>query len=170
MPEGCYPVSHSGPEDANIMICGESLGADEVIHQEPFVGMCGQLLSRMLKLAEINRSKCFITNVLHCNPREGSKNRPPTQEEIQLCKHWLWEQIKIVNPKIIVTAGAVSTKLLLRLKPTVKFGDYVGKIHKVNYISSLIIPIYHPSFLLQRRKDLIEDTIKVLKSVKELLE
>lgn len=168
MPDACFPVPRNGPENASIMLVGEALGKDEAIMQEPFIGLCGRFLNKMLKQAGLKRNELCITNTVKCNPRVGNKNRPPTQEEIDSCKSWLWDDIKTVKPDKIVTFGKVPTYTLLKgqLKKSFKLTDVAGVEHTVDYTDAVIIPCYHPSYLLQHGRKKVDEAIDILRSIK----
>ena len=83
-------VAGKGNKNAKLMLVGEAPGADEDLLGEPFVGRCGDLLTKMLTDLGIHRENVYITNTVKCRPVEGKKNRPPKKEEIQSCKSWLW--------------------------------------------------------------------------------
>lgn len=166
MPE--HPVPWSGPEDANHMLVGECPGKDEALLLEPFVGECGQFLSNTLKDLSIDRSSLYITNTLKCWCRNGNKNRKPTDEEIGKCKTWLWEEIKSVKPKVIMTLGATPSKTLLKkyVKKSASMGKMVGRLFKVDYTDAIIIPNYHPSYVMSYNKkveSVFRDTLEKLK-------
>lgn len=144
------PVCGVGPKNASIMIVGEAPGQDESMAEEPFVGQCGRLLDRLLSEAGINRHEVYITNTVKCRPFEGKKNRPPSRCEIKSCHDWLFQEIDLIQPRLIFTLGKIPTYTLLSLKPTFKLGDYVGKVSKYNGID--VIPQWHPSWLLQYGK------------------
>lgn len=170
---GC-PVPGTGPSTANLMLIGEALGEDEAINEEPFVGRCGKLLNKMIENAGFQRLNVYITNIVKCRPTrtKGKRvsNRAPTPEEIRTCKHWVWKEMKFVKPKVVVTLGGTSTKTMLHqaLGKTFKLGDVVGKQYKVDYINSIFIPAYHPSYLMVHRKDLIDQTTTILKQAYKL--
>jgi len=164
---GCNQVIPGvGPRNAALMLVGEAPGADEDLEGVPFFGKCGKFLTKLLLQAKIERMDCYITNTVGCRP---PKNRKPTDEEIQACKSWLWQKIKLVNPKVIITLGATPTRLLLGLKKSFKLGEYVGRENKVSYINSIILPAYHPSFLLQHGRKFEEDTVKLFEGAKCLI-
>lgn len=171
MPDGCKPVPGVGLINSKIMIVGEALGEDESILEEPFVGQCGQLLNKILKAALLNREDIYITNTVKCRPtNDGKKNRPPSKDEIQSCQNWLYEEIKLVQPSIIVTLGKVATYSLLRsqLKSNFTLGGITGRIFKVDSFSAKIIPVQHPSWLLQYGKAELQKTIDIFKMIKVL--
>lgn len=169
MPIGCFPVPGMGPKNSKLMIVGEALGEDETIVQEPFVGKAGQMLDVILNRARIDRRECFVTNTVHCRPTKngGRSNRPPTKDEIQACKIWLWKEIQMVQPEIILALGKVPTYTLLKtqLKSTFKLSECVGKEYTVSYCNATIIPAFHPSYLLQHGKDKVEETVQLFTNV-----
>lgn len=157
-------VLGKGPKNAKIMIVGEAPGEDEDILGEPFVGRCGDLLTKLLTKAGLKREEIYITNTVKCRPTVGNKfkkNRPPTEEEINTCKYWLWQEIKEVKPRIIFTLGAVPTKLILKLKKSAKLGDYVGIEHVLDF--GTIVPIWHPAFILRNGNIYVERCIDIFR-------
>jgi DNA polymerase len=159
MPLGCKPVSGIGPENARIMIVGEALGETEALLEEPFVGQCGQLLDKMLKDAGLSRQECYITNRVKCRPVEGKKNRPPTKQEIKACQDWLYDEIMMVEPKIVFTMGKVALDYFIKVKGPLK--DYIGK--EINNEHLTVVPFYHPSFLMQHNKAGIQQAVAIFR-------
>jgi len=160
-------VVGKGPRSARLMIIGEAPGADEDLLGEPFIGRCGDLLTKMLDECGVGRENTYITNVVKCRPVEGKKNRAPTAEEIATCKRWLWGEMKNVNPKVILTLGKTPTGLLLKLKKSFKLADYINKRYQPEYLTASIIPCYHPSYLMQTGKNKMEiamDCIRLAKT------
>jgi DNA polymerase len=133
-----------GNQDADLMIIGEGPGHDEDIKGEPFVGRSGQLLDKMLAAIGINRAQVFITNIVKCRP---PNNRDPHVDEVQTCDRFLKAQIKLINPKVILSVGRVSAHSLLHCS------DPVGRLIKdIHQLSGTDIPIkvtYHPAYLLR---------------------
>lgn len=168
---GTSPVPGIGPLDANIMLIGEALGKDESILEEPFVGDCGQFLDLMLDEAELRRDELFITNTVKCRPTKnsGRSNRPPEPCEIASCKPWLWQELQMVEPKVVVTLGKIPTYTLLssQLIKSFKLGDVVGNKATVDYMNSTIIPCYHPSYIMVHGKDKRDSMVKLLKQIKD---
>lgn len=174
---GCnLVVPGVGPMDANLMIIGEAPGADEDLQDEPFVGRAGDLLNKMLKDAGLERSEAYITNIVKCRPtvdNKQKKNRPPTPSEIRVCKAVLWRELQTVAPAAIITLGATATKTLLSkcselysFNSKFKMEDYVGKTCGVSYMKAKIVPAYHPSYLLQHGRHLLDKEIEIFKFVK----
>ena len=135
-------VSRGNPF-AKLMIIGEAPGAKEEEIGEPFVGRSGKLLDKLLQNAgfDINQDVYFC-NVVKCRP---PKNRRPTKIEIQENLPWLYQQIKLVNPSVIVLVGATALEAILKIKSRIsilrgKWIDWEGK---------LVMPVFHPSYLLR---------------------
>ena len=107
-------VVSRGTPFANLMIIGEAPGAKEEEIGEPFVGRSGKLLDKLLKNAGIDINQdVYFCNVVKCRP---PKNRRPTKTEIQENLPWLYQQIKLVNPKIIALVGATALEAILKIK------------------------------------------------------
>jgi DNA polymerase len=138
-----HAVVGRGNLKAPIMVIGEAPGQNEDETGLPFVGRAGQLLEKILASVKLDIEKdVYICNVIKCRPPQ---NRVPTNEEIEACKPYLLEQIRLVDPKIILLTGATAVKGLL--------GDKRGitKIRGtwVEWQECLCMPIFHPSYLLR---------------------
>ncbi len=163
-------VFSDGNPDAPIMLIGEAPGADEDRQGKPFVGMSGQLLTRIFKSIGLNReTDLYITNVLPWRP---PGNRQPTPQEIKQCLPFLHRHIAIVNPKIIVLVGGTATKALLTDK------EGITKLRGTWFdleIPEVSIPfkataIYHPAYLLRnslRKREVWADVLMIQKKLKE---
>ena len=103
-------VFGSGSATAELMFVGEAPGRNEDLQGLPFVGRAGNILDDLLGSIGMDRKEVFIANVLKCRP---PGNRDPKLEEIDTCKEYLFEQINIIDPKIICTLGKYSTQLIL---------------------------------------------------------
>ena len=148
-----------GPADAKIMIIGEAPGADEDQQGVPFSGRAGQLLTQLIKQAGSDRSNIFITNVIKCKP---VGNKDPEPSEIAQCWRFLYNQILIIRPKVILTVGRISTEYILTLfypgfdakafRITKDHGRmYTANIAEHNYMFALM-PIMHTAYLLRGQK------------------
>ncbi len=135
-------VSRGNPF-AKLMIIGEAPGAKEEEIGEPFVGRSGKLLDKLLQNAGIDINQdVYFCNVVKCRPPQ---NRRPTKIEIQENLPWLYQQIKLVNPSVIVLVGATALEAILKIKSRIsilrgKWIDWEGK---------LVMPVFHPSYLLR---------------------
>ena len=105
-------VFGKGPRDARVMFIGEGPGENEDLQGEPFVGRGGQLLDEMLSLIGLSREKNFyITNIVKCRP---PKNRDPLNTEQDACIGYLWEQLELIRPRIIVCLGRIAAIRLIK--------------------------------------------------------
>lgn len=126
-----------------LMIIGEAPGQQEDAQGKPFVGRSGQLLSKALTQAGIARDQVFITNTVKCRP---PGNRTPTPQEISFFKAtFLDPEIKIIQPKIILTLGAVALNALVENAPAISKARGIA----IKTASGLIIPTYHPAYILR---------------------
>ncbi|AKG24189.1 uracil-DNA glycosylase [Calothrix sp. 336/3] len=136
-------VVGKGNPQALIMIIGEAPGQHEDEQGKPFVGRSGQLLDKILASVNLDTEKdVYICNINKCRPPD---NRVPTNEEVAACRPYLLEQIRLVDPKIILLTGATAVKSLT--------GDKRG-ITKIRgqwmeWEGRLCMPIFHPSYLLR---------------------
>jgi len=162
-------VSGAG-SGSKLMVLGEAPGSDEDETGEPFIGRCGDLLTKMLEGTGIKRDSIYITNVVKCRPtkdNKGRSNRPPSTEEVSNCKRWLWGEIKALKPKAILTLGKVPTGLLLKLKKSFKLADYIGSSVDLEYMEdTCVVPCYHPSYLMQTGKNKMDISIRCIKIAK----
>ena len=137
-------VSRGNPF-AKLMIIGEAPGAKEEEVGEPFVGRSGKLLDKLLQNAGIDISQdVYFCNVVKCRP---PKNRRPTKIEIQENLPWLYQQIKLVNPEIIVLVGATALEAISKNKSPISI--LRGKW--INWNGRLVMPIFHPAYLLRNQ-------------------
>lgn len=143
-------VFGEGNPNARLVFIGEGPGKNEDLQGRPFVGRSGQLLTRVLHdELGLERSEVFITNIVKCRP---PANRKPTSHEASTCsKLLLFKQLEIIRPQIICSLGATALEGLLHKK--VKMSDYRGK--KITFLNSIIlIPTYHPAYILRDQKKL----------------
>ena len=135
-------VSRGNPF-AKLMIIGEAPGAKEEEIGEPFVGRSGKLLDKLLQNAGIDINQdVYFCNVVKCRPPQ---NRRPTKIEIQENLPWLNQQVKLVNPKVIVLVGATALEAILKIKSPISI--LRGKW--INWEGRLVMPVFHPSYLLR---------------------
>lgn len=144
---GTNVVICRGNPKAKLMLVGEAPGPQENIQGKPFVGRSGQLLDQILQAVQFDTEQdVFISNsVFRMPPGEGGKNfRKPTNEEIEYYKPYLFEIIRLVDPKIMLLVGNVATQSLLGLTGITKLR---GQWHDWN--GRRVMPIFHPSYLLR---------------------
>ena len=135
-------VSRGNPF-AKLMIIGEAPGAKEEEIGEPFVGRSGKLLDKLLQNAGIDINQdVYFCNVVKCRP---PKNRRPIKIEVQENLPWLYQQIKLVNPSVIVLVGATALEAILKIKSPISIlrGEWI------DWEGKLVMPVFHPSYLLR---------------------
>jgi DNA polymerase len=138
-----HAVVGRGNLKALIMIVGEAPGQNEDETGLPFVGRSGQLLEKILASVELDTEKdVYICNINKCRP---PNNRAPSTKEMTACKPYLFEQLRIVDPKIILLTGATAVKGLIGDKGAM--GTIRGKW--IDWEGRLCMPIFHPSYLLR---------------------
>ncbi|MBN1466772.1 uracil-DNA glycosylase [candidate division KSB1 bacterium] len=135
-------VFGSGKPQAEIVLVGEAPGAEEDRAGVPFVGRAGALLTKILASVQIKREDVYICNILKCRPPQ---NRDPLPEEIALCKPYLFAQLQLIRPKIIVCLGRVAAQVLL--ETTDSLSKLRGQWHGWNGIDVMVT--YHPAALLR---------------------
>jgi DNA polymerase len=139
-----------GNLDAAIMFVGEAPGADEDAQGEPFVGRAGQLLNKIIQTMGLRRQDVFIGNILKCRPNVDtpSGNRKPTAPEMQTCIPWLWRQIDIIKPRVLVALGDTAVKGLV---PDLTAGITRIRGQWLEFRGIPLMPTYHPAYLLRNQ-------------------
>jgi DNA polymerase len=135
-------VFADGSPDARLMFVGEGPGADEDAQGLPFVGRAGQLLNNMITAMGLKREEVYIANVVKCRP---PGNRTPEPEEANTCLPFLFRQIDVVKPEVIVALGATAATYLLGQRQPL--AGLRGRVH--SFRKSKLIITYHPAFLLR---------------------
>lgn len=131
-----------GNPQAEIMLVGEGPGANEDEQGIPFVGKAGKLLDDMLAIIGLDRSKVYIANVVKCRPPD---NRDPLNVEQDACIGYLFRQIALIQPKILVCLGRIAASRLISDK--FRITKEHGLWFDINGIR--MTAIYHPSALLR---------------------
>ena len=155
-------VPGEGPERPDIMFIGEGPGYHEDQQGRPFVGPAGKLLEDLLAAIGLTRRDVYIANVVKCRP---PNNRDPQPDEIQACRKYLDQQIRLLDPPVIVTLGRFS---MARFMP----GATISRVHgkSVQWGKRTIFPMYHPAAALHQgslRRYLEEDIRKLPALVEE---
>ncbi len=155
-------VFGTGNRNADLMFVGEAPGQAEDEQGIPFVGAAGKLLDRYLYAVGIPRKSVYIANILKCRPPH---NRDPLPEEEDACMGYLREQVKLIQPKIIVCLGRISAMRLIKpeFRITREHGQFVRKG------GVLMTAVYHPAALL-RDASKKEDMLLDMERIKEQLE
>ena len=155
-----------GNPEAELMFVGEAPGADEDKQGEPFVGLAGQLLTKIIETMGYTRGGVYIGNVLKCRPDMppgASGNRKPKPDEMQTCLPYLRQQIDIIQPRVLVALGATAMEGLLGL--TEPMARLRGRWHDFQGIP--LMATYHPAYLLRsqslgEKRKVWEDMLLVL--------
>jgi uracil-DNA glycosylase len=147
-------VPGEGPRNARIMLVGEQPGDAEDTAGHPFVGPAGAVLDRALHDAQIDRNELFVTNaVKHFKFEPRGKRRlhaKPNVEEIEACRWWLTEELKLVAPRLVVALGATAARSLLGHSVTV--AAMRGLPTPFQNDAHMWVTI-HPSYLLRMQDD-----------------
>lgn len=153
-----------GDPEARLMLAGEAPGKNEDLQGEPFVGAAGRLLDGLLGEIGVTREQAYIANVLKCRP---PGNRDPRPDEIDSCKGYLREQIRLIEPDVVMTLGNFATKLLLNTETGItrlrgqKFDWWLG---------ATLVPTFHPAAALRggdRVKDQMREDFAIVKTLLE---
>ncbi|EKD70005.1 MAG: hypothetical protein ACD_46C00676G0001 [uncultured bacterium] len=133
---------------AELMIIGEAPGFYEDQQGEPFVGRAGQLLTAMINTIGLTRQQVYIANILKCRP---PNNRDPAALEVQECTHYLDQQIKLINPKLLLAVGRIAAHYLLKTKSSLE--SLRNRLHQYGDSKTPLIVTYHPAYLLRTPQD-----------------
>jgi DNA polymerase len=146
-----------GNPNADLMFVGEAPGADEDVQGEPFVGRAGQLLTKIIESIDLTREEVYIANVIKCRP---PGNRNPEPDEVAQCQPFLFRQIDVIRPRVIVALGKFAAQCLL--ETTEPITRIRGR--EYTYRDAVLIPTYHPAYLLRNpsaKREVWEDMKKV---------
>ena len=131
-------VPGEGASSARVMLIGEAPGREEDQRGQPFVGAAGRFLDEVLAGSGVNRGDLFITNTVKCRPEN---NRPPRKREVDTCTSlYLFEQIELINPALIMLLGSVATKKLLGVNSVQEVRGRVIEHNNRKYLAG-----YHPA-------------------------
>ena len=144
-----FGVGRPRPE---LVFVGEGPGADEDRQGQPFVGRAGQLLTRMIAAMTLTREQVYICNVVKCRPPD---NRTPTEPEMEVCLPYLWRQLAILRPRVIVALGRPATQTLLVTNVPIgrlrgEFQDFPPPpLAHLGLPRCKLMPTFHPAYLLR---------------------
>jgi uracil-DNA glycosylase family 4 len=148
-------VFGAGNADADLMFVGEAPGAEEDRQGLPFVGRAGQLLNQLLEEIGLSREEVFIANVLKNRP---PGNRDPLPPEIQACEPWLWQQVRLIEPRVVCTLGNFSTKLLSGSQTGITKVRGTPQVHELGGRMVYLLPLFHPAAAL--RTPAVKETLR----------
>jgi DNA polymerase len=159
-------VFGAGNADADLMFVGEAPGAEEDRQGLPFVGRAGQLLNQMLEEIGLARDDVFIANVLKSRP---PGNRDPQPLEIEACKPYLFEQVRLIEPRVVCTLGNFSTKLLSGSPTGITKVRGTPQVHELGGRTVYLLPLFHPAAAL--RTPSVKETLRAdFATIPELLQ
>jgi uracil-DNA glycosylase len=139
-------VFGAGDADADLLFVGEAPGAEEDRRGLPFVGRAGALLNELLAGIGLRREDVFITNVLKSRP---PGNRDPQPAEIEACRPYLFEQVRLIEPKVVATLGNFATRLLTGNPTGITRVRGVPQVHELGGRTVSIFPLLHPAAALR---------------------
>jgi len=138
-------VFGAGNADADLLFIGEAPGSDEDRDGVPFVGRAGKLLTQLLGEVGIARDEVFIANVLKCRPPD---NRNPTAPEIANCSRWLYRQLELIQPTVVVTLGNFATRLLREDQTSITRIRGQVEVRTIGPRAVRLLPVLHPAAAL----------------------
>jgi uracil-DNA glycosylase family 4 len=155
-------VFGKGHAKARLMFVGEAPGEEEDERGEPFVGRSGQLLTKIIEAIGLSREQVYIANVIKCRP---PSNRNPEPDEVASCEPFLFRQIDVIQPRVIVPLGKFAAQSLLKTM------DPITKLRgrQFDYRGAVLIPTFHPAYLLRNpsaKREVWDD----MKLVREILQ
>lgn len=145
-------VFAAGNPMADIVFVGEAPGAEEEKQKKPFVGPAGQKLEQILKAMGLERGDVYISNIVKFRPKmgdgrfQGSRNRPPSHEEMASCLPFIRAEIELLRPKVVVALGRTAAEGLLERGGAL--GSFRNVAHSFGGIP--VVVTYHPSHLLRQ--------------------
>jgi uracil-DNA glycosylase family 4 len=150
-------VFGTGNPRAKLVFVGEGPGRDEDLQGKPFVGLAGQLLTKIIQAIQLTREEVYIANIIKCRP---PGNRNPEPDEIQSCEPFLRKQLEVIRPGLICALGNFAAQTLLQTEERISL--LRGRFHRYQGIP--LMPTYHPAYLLRNpnfKRDVWEDMKKV---------
>jgi DNA polymerase len=151
-------VFGDGHPHAKLLFIGEGPGRDEDLQGLPFVGRAGKLLTQMIEAMGLRRSDVYICNVVKCRPPE---NRAPEKDEVAACSPFLFRQIDLVAPKVIVCLGSIAAQTIL--ETTRGISQFRGQW--LEFRGRKLMATYHPAYLLRNpsaKSEVWKDLQKVM--------
>lgn len=151
-------VFGDGSSQAQLVFVGEGPGADEDAQGLPFVGRAGKLLTQMIEAMGLQRRDVYICNVVKCRP---PGNRQPEGDEVESCSPFLFRQLDVLKPKVIVCLGATAFQTLLQSNRSIS--HFRGQW--LDFRGYKMLPTYHPAYLLRNpaaKADVWKDLQKVM--------
>jgi uracil-DNA glycosylase len=143
-------VFGEGRKRSRLMLVGEQPGDREDLAGKPFVGPASRELNRALEAVGIERSEAYLTNVVkHFKFEERGGRRihqTPKRFEVEACRPWLDEELKVVGPEALVVLGATAAKALFgsAFRVTAHRGELLD-----SELAEIVTATLHPSSILR---------------------
>lgn len=171
-------VFGEGNPNARLVLVGEAPGKQETLQRRPFVGQAGKNLDEFLQVVGLEREDLYITNVVKFRPFKlneetgRTSNRPPTREEIELSRGWLYKEIEIIRPMVVVSLGNVALQAISNNR-----SKTIGQVHGTpmniqvgeSGFATILFPLYHPASVIYR-KGLKDTYLKDLRALRDYLQ
>jgi|TARA_A100001015_G_scaffold62033_1_gene68407 DNA polymerase len=140
-------VFSDGNENSKIMIIGDMPGVSDEIKKKPFSGDAGELLDKMLLAINLDRNKVYLTNIINYRLED---NKKPSEKDIQKFLPLIIDHISIINPKIVLLMGAVTSQALIGKENSISKirGKWFNLKIKNKFIN--FMPTLHPVFLMRQ--------------------
>jgi uracil-DNA glycosylase family 4 len=153
-----------GNPEAELMFVGEGPGREEDLQGEPFVGRSGRLLDNLMRQEMgIDRTQCYVANVVMCRP---PGNRDPLPDEIEACRPFLDAKLEVIDPSVVVTLGNFATRLLLETSEGIR--RLRGRAYP--FRRGHLVPTYHPAAALRGGAEVVAEMRADFVRAKRLLE
>lgn len=163
-----HAVPGNGNPDADLFLIGEAPGKNEDLQGKSFIGAAGKFLGEMLASLNIKRKDIYITNVVKYRP---PNNRDPLPEEKEACREWLTEQIKLIDPTLIITLGRHAMENFLPGKMISQVHGQVFRCTFTDLGTRNFFVLYHPAAALYNggmRETLKKDFLKIPEVLKKI--
>ncbi len=164
---GYHAVIGDGSLEAAVMFIGEAPGEQEAKSGRPFVGAAGRVLGDLMESIGLRREDVYITNIVKDRP---PNNRDPRADEIALYAPFLWRQVEIIRPRVLVTLGRFAMEFVLEQLNLPQQGRTIGELHgqvipaEAPFGPLVVVPLYHPAsaFYNERLRATLEEDFQVL--------
>jgi len=145
-------VHGEGPERAGLMLVGEQAGDQEDLQGRPFVGPAGQLLRTLLAELDMPAKHCYLSNAVrhfdYVPKGQRRLHRTPNADVIERCRPWLFEEIRLVSPQVVVGLGASAARSLTGR--VTRISEARGVLSPFDGSRSLLLTL-HPAAVLRER-------------------
>jgi len=164
---GYHAVVGEGSLDATIMFVGEAPGEQEAKSGRPFTGAAGRVLDELMASIGLQRAEVYITSIIKDRP---PNNRDPRPAEIALYAPFVWQQVEIIQPRVLATLGRFALDFVLKQLDLPQRGQTIGALHgqaipaEADFGPVVVVPLYHPAsvFYNDRLRAMLDEDFKVL--------